>query len=468
MKIRRKFISDNLVKSKTGRINWIKSVGLNFSIIYNDITYDFVINSYDKKSQNVYVQYNDKEFMINTANILTAGIGGIIGTYIENNYKFNVGEIVNNNKILDQIRHNQDKGYKIECIKCGYIRNIREPDLIRGHGCSVCSNKMIIKGINDINTTHPYISKWLYNKEDGYNYSFGSGKKLDWICPNCGNVVKQVEPYVVCTLNHIPCQLCSDGFSYPEKVMTNILNQLNVHYISHYRIKNGKILFRNKYFNPEYDIFFVFDGKKYIVEMDGGFHSKVHGCSNKSLEEIKYIDKQKDILASDNDYHLIRIDSSKSDFRYIMNNLKNSELSKIFNFDNIDEQDINEKAYSSKIKEVCEIYKNDNLITIAEISSKTGLSRPTVLNYLKKGTKLNWCNYTIEDSYKRSGLLKQVICLNTYRIFKSIKEAKEWSNGYNISSCCNGRLKTTGKHPETGEKLRWMYYDDYLKQNNAL
>ena len=52
-------------------------------------------------------------------------------------------------------------------------------------------------------------------------------------------------------------------------------------------------------------------------------------------------------------------------------------------------------------------------------------------------------------------------------IFNSITEA---SNKYNIcyssiSECCRYKRKSAGKHPETGEKLKWMYYDEYLNLN---
>lgn len=63
---------------------------------------------------------------------------------------------------------------------------------------------------------------------------------------------------------------------------------------------------------------------------------------------------------------------------------------------------------------------------------------------------------------------KQVVCLNTNSIFKSCKDASEWCKG-DVSRCCKGKLKTAGKHPETGERLRWMYYEDFknIKEENG-
>lgn len=30
-----------------------------------------------------------------------------------------------------------------------------------------------------------------------------------------------------------------------------------------------------------------------------------------------------------------------------------------------------------------------------------------------------------------------------------------------IGKCCRRKRKSAGKHPETEEKLRWMYYEDW-------
>ena len=54
---------------------------------------------------------------------------------------------------------------------------------------------------------------------------------------------------------------------------------------------------------------------------------------------------------------------------------------------------------------------------------------------------------------------KTVKCLNNGMIFNTAKEAGEWCNrNYSsICKCCNGKQKTCGKDPITGEKLKWKY-----------
>lgn len=55
---------------------------------------------------------------------------------------------------------------------------------------------------------------------------------------------------------------------------------------------------------------------------------------------------------------------------------------------------------------------------------------------------------------------KPVVCINTNEIFYYLSDA---SRKYNvnpscITRCCKGKQKTTGKHPKTGEALKWIYY----------
>jgi hypothetical protein len=48
-------------------------------------------------------------------------------------------------------------------------------------GCPVCSNNLIVAGVNDLATTHPEVAK----KADGWDpttVSYGSGKRLKWKC----------------------------------------------------------------------------------------------------------------------------------------------------------------------------------------------------------------------------------------------------------------------------------------------
>lgn len=70
----------------------------------------------------------------------------------------------------------------------------------------------------------------------------------------------------------------------------------------------------------------------------------------------------------------------------------------------------------------------------------------------------------LSEEHKRK-LSKKVVCLETLQIFDNAKKAGEWCGVSNktISNHLNSYKKSAGKHPITGEKLHWQYYEDYLK-----
>lgn len=65
----------------------------------------------------------------------------------------------------------------------------------------------------------------------------------------------------------------------------------------------------------------------------------------------------------------------------------------------------------------------------------------------------------------------KVVCLNTLDVFDGIVDAIHYFNlckGAKIAAVCKGTRESAGKHPGTNEPLKWMYYDDYLKQQEGI
>lgn len=56
--------------------------------------------------------------------------------------------------------------------------------------------------------------------------------------------------------------------------------------------------------------------------------------------------------------------------------------------------------------------------------------------------------------------LKKVYCSELDMVFDSILNAEQELGISHVSDCCNGRRKSAGKHPETGQKLTWKYVDN--------
>lgn len=60
---------------------------------------------------------------------------------------------------------------------------------------------------------------------------------------------------------------------------------------------------------------------------------------------------------------------------------------------------------------------------------------------------------------------REVYCITINKKFDSIREAEEHFNmgRSNISSCCKGEREYAGKLKD-GTKLKWIYYEDYIKE----
>lgn len=68
---------------------------------------------------------------------------------------------------------------------------------------------------------------------------------------------------------------------------------------------------------------------------------------------------------------------------------------------------------------------------------------------------------------KENGAFTKVVCLNDHKVFNKITDACDWCKSKSttgIVNCCTGKYHTSGKHPDTGEPLKWMYYKDYIEK----
>ena len=59
---------------------------------------------------------------------------------------------------------------------------------------------------------------------------------------------------------------------------------------------------------------------------------------------------------------------------------------------------------------------------------------------------------------------KKIRCINTGEIFDTMMDAARWcglKTSASIGQVCNktGKQSTAGRHPQTGEKLKWEFYN---------
>lgn len=78
-----------------------------------------------------------------------------------------------------------------KCKKCGYSwKTTAGHRTNRNSGCPCCSNQVVVKGINDLTTTHPHlVEEWDFEKNviSPQEIVAGTGKKVWWICKRCGH-----------------------------------------------------------------------------------------------------------------------------------------------------------------------------------------------------------------------------------------------------------------------------------------
>lgn len=278
----------------------------------------------------------------------------VLGTYVNANTKI-------------KIRHN--------CCKCNNYEYMVLPSKLYNldRRCPVCTGKKIIKGINDISTTHPHLIKYFAEIDDAYKYSYGSEHKVKVKCPNCG-YIKSMR-IVDISRNRFSCPKCGDGKSYPEKFMFNIMDQLGIKFKTEYSPTWIKPK-RYDFYIPSLNCIIETHGEQHYTK---GFES----LGGRTLMEEQRNDKYKKETALNNGIkHYIIIDCRKSELKWIKNSILKSELANLFDLSKINWKSCAEFANKNIAKEVCETFKT--IKDLKQISIQYHISTNTVRNYLYK------------------------------------------------------------------------------------
>ena len=259
-----------------------------------------------------------------------------------------------------------------------------------GRGCPYCSNRKVLKGYNDLATTHPHYVKYFANIENAYTHTHSSGKRVELKCPNCG--YKKQMGIIINALSQ-SCDLCSDGISYPEKIMSSVLTKLNIEFTKQMSYDNGK--HKYDFYLPKYNA---------ILETHGMQHYEWQG-RGRSLKEEQENDKYKRKLAINNgileeNYH--ELDCRYSTLEWCRPNIEKA-LSKYMDItvltdNNWKEVDIQSQK-SLKI-EVCKHWKKhkevNSELTAMQVAEVFGISVGVVYNYLNWGNANGFCTYNAQ------------------------------------------------------------------------
>lgn len=460
------FIDDELERNKNGSINWVASAGktVEFKCLdyYGYYTIKEVIPSNKKSYKYLYVIYfnnnTQKEHVVNYQNLAKVNFSYILGLY-SNDFLYNIGDIVNNQFLILGREHKKlfpsdescIKTYTCKCLHDGYIFENSEKNLKYQKKCEVCLGKVVIKGVNDIATKRPELVKFLKNKDDAYKYAARSNALLNFVCDICGNEFNAAPNSFG---YNFPCG-CYSSDSYPNRLIQEVFNQLNISYIR--ELRKCHFSWCKQY---RYDLYFEINSKKYIVEMDGGRHK------GQKIE----IDKMKDRLAVENGVEVIRIDcnynKTENRFSYIKDNILCSNLVDIINLSNIDWNAINIKLLESNItKEICDL-RNQGL-TNSKIANLLNVSLSTIDSHLKIGKRNGLLNKWAMSNGRTKAKVLEITNLKNSEIQYCVDANNFYNESEKYIGIKVGRKKykkntTDGITILNGYKIRKISYYDYL------
>lgn len=454
----RKVFLDGLPREK-GTINWKETVGYKLPFIYDGIEGEIDVVKYNEENNRLCIRYKNKIFEVNICSIVRCRMGRIFKD-INNEFRYDIGTPFKDDKrdlVIIGRAYREDKNkrkrkyYKFICNVCKWTEGeVEESQLRGGGGCACCHGKPVL-GINTIWDTDKWMVDLGVSEEDAKSYTSRSGEKIIVKCPECGKEKnKQISD--IYNNKSIGCA-CGDGFSYPEKFMASIFNQLKLDIVtqSSKNMFNWCNNYKYDFYIPEYNCIVETHGNQHYEEIPRG----------RTLEEEQENDRIKKELALANGIkHYIELDCRRSNLEWIRESILNSLLSEMFNLSKVDWSEADLYAIrNNKGKDICNYWNEHPEATTADLAIVFDLDKTSIINYLKKGCKLNWCNYDPKEEMRKSAKRCNSLKAKEVEIFKdgkslgvfeSCNELGRRSEEFfgvkldfrNISAICNGKGKT--------------------------
>lgn len=153
-----------------------------------------------------------------------------------------------------------------KCSECGYSWSAKINNRSNGRGCPCCSNRKLVKEVNDLATKNPKLaSEWDWEKNKPITPSDvfpKSGKKYYWICPQ-GHSYKATVLHRASGTN---CPYCNEGrqTSFAEQAVFYYVKQAFPDAISRYK----------EIFNRGMELDIFIPSSRLAIEYDGAFWHK--------------------------------------------------------------------------------------------------------------------------------------------------------------------------------------------------
>lgn len=325
----------------------------------------------------------------------------------------------------------------------------------RKQDCPYCSGNKVLKGFNDLWTTHPEVARNLWDTNDGYLYSQGSDQKVNWKCRECKSIIKNKVIHSVMRQG-VYCTSCRDGMSFGEKVIYSLLEQNNIEFMNDVAMEwSGRK--RYDFYLPTQNTIIEVNGKQHYEEMSGSWQD------GGGLEYEMKNDAFKMKIAMDNGIEeYIVLDARESTIDWMENSVRHSKLLDFLETMRFDVA-LNFTSKSFLIMS-CKLWEDG--MELKDIQEKLHLSESAVRAHLRKGTKLNLCSYGQEEEYekrrKEQGIKmkKPVVQLTSDGDF-----IREWDSATDASRNMNVLARgiasvCTDKRQHAGG-FKWMHKDKY-------
>ena len=348
-----------------------------------------------------------------------------------------------------------------------------------GRRCPYCAGKRVWVGFNDLQTTNPeLVSEWNYERNtfNPTEITSGSKKKVWWKC----QFGHEWETQIYNRANGRKCPICAKELntSFPEQAIFYYMNKVT---IAENRNKDwGREI---DIYLPKYKIGIEYNGEYYHREKNADDIDKINYFKQKGIRIISIYESDRNYMNGDRIEYIYE-NISKGSLDYVIYN--------IFNIIGLYYSPIN--VHSNRI-EIWNSYinlkkANSLLYKYPAIAEEWNYQRNGNLKpeqfAPKSGKKVWWkcknCEYEWEAAINsrtnngngcslcNGGVSKMVYCPELKQIFISQGEAERHTGTQqaHISSCCRGVRKTAGKHPVTGERLRWYFVYDQTQKDGLV
>lgn len=210
----------------------------------------------------------------------------------------------------------------------------------------------------------------------------------------------------------------------------------------------------------EYEVFFIKryntmanTGHGYNISSGGASGNKFAGKTEEEMIEIRerMVKNRKTILKGENHPHFGKTITEEHKTK-----LREANLGKV-----VSEETKRKISESHKGKPKSKEHIEKIKLTKEKNGSNTkGKNNPM---YGKKHTEETKKKMSERQQGNNSPRARKIVCLNNNYLFTYAKGADQWAIKCDSAKCARGKSKTSGKHPETGESLKWMFLEDWLK-----